>query len=239
MTNLVLNAIDAMPKGGTLRVRTRLGDHRHVVITVADTGMGMSEEVRKRAFDPYFTTKGEEGTGLGLSVSLSIIERHGGDLRVDSHPGEGTTFTITLPIAMNPTGETTRGGEPGSDRRGRILLVDNDPQVLTILGEVLKDDGHHVLPVPSGSEALRVFIPSGFDLVITNVGMPEMSGWDLAEHLRARDPHVPVIFITGWSLQEEDQARCRRLGISALLFKPVPPPELRRAVQVALIARPR
>ncbi|MGH7365541.1 MAG: response regulator [Candidatus Rokuibacteriota bacterium] len=234
ITNLVLNAIDAMPKGGTLRIRTRLGDHRHAVITVADTGMGMSDEVRKKVFDPFFTTKGEEGTGLGLSVSHSIVDRHGGDLRVESRTGEGTTFTITLPIGMSPTGETIEGGEPGTERKGRILLVDNDPQVLSILGEMLKDAGHHVLPVPSGPEALRVFVPSGFDLVITNVGMPEMSGWDVAEQLRARDPHVPVIFITGWGLQEEDQARCRRLGISALLFKPVPPPELHRKVQATL-----
>jgi PAS domain S-box-containing protein len=239
ITNLVLNAIDAMPRGGILRLRTRLGDHRHAVITVADTGMGMSEDVRKRIFDPFFTTKGEEGTGLGLSVSHSIVERHGGDLRVDSRPGEGTTFTITLPIGMNPTGEAAPGGDPGVERKGRILLVDNDPQVLSILGEMLKDAGHHVLPVPSGPEALRVFVPSGFDLVITNVGMPEMSGWDVAEQLRARDPNVPVIFITGWGLQEEDQARCRRLGISALLFKPVPPAELHRTVQVALAARAR
>ena len=239
ITNLVLNAIDAMPRGGTLRIRTRLGDHRHAVITVADTGMGMTDAVRKRVFDPFFTTKGEEGTGLGLSVSHSIVERHGGDLRVDSRPGEGSTFTITLPIGMSPTGESAVGGETGGERKGRILLVDNDPQVLSILGEMLKDAGHHVLPVPSGPEALRVFVPSGFDLVITNVGMPEMSGWDVAERLRAGDPHVPVIFITGWGLQEEDQARCRRLGISALLFKPVPPQELHRTVQVALAARAR
>ena len=239
LTNLVLNAIDAMPKGGTLRIRTRLGDHRHAVITVADTGMGMSDDVRKKVFDPFFTTKGEEGTGLGLSVSHSIVERHGGDLKVDSRPGEGTTFTITLPIGMNPTSEAAQSGESGAERTGRILLVDNDPQVLMILGEMLKDGGHHVLPVPSGPEALRVFVPSGFDLVITNVGMPEMSGWDVAEQIRARDPNVPVIFITGWGLQEEDQARCRRLGITALLFKPVPPPELLRKVQVALAVRAR
>ena len=239
ITNLVLNAIDAMPRGGTLRIRSRLADHRHAAITVADTGMGMTEEVRKRVFDPYFTTKGEEGTGLGLSVSHSIVERHGGDLRVDSKPGEGTTFTITLPIGMKPTSESTTGSHTGSERTGRILLVDNDPQVLSILGEMLKDAGHHVLPVPSGPEALRVFIPSGFDLIITNVGMPEMSGWDVAERLRASDPQVPVIFITGWGLQDEDQARSRRLGISALLFKPVSPQDLHRTVQVALAARTR
>jgi CheY-like chemotaxis protein len=158
---------------------------------------------------------------------------------VDSRPGEGTTFTITLPIGMKPTSESTTGSHPGGERTGRILLVDNDSQVLSILGEMLKDAGHHVLPVPSGPEALRVFIPGGFDLIITNVGMPEMSGWDVAERLRASDPQVPVIFITGWGLQEEDQARSRRLGISALLFKPVSPQDLHRTVQVALAARTR
>ncbi len=118
ITNLVLNAIDAMPKGGTLRIRTRLGDHRHAMITVADTGMGMSEEVRKKVFDPFFTTKGEEGTGLGLSVSHSIVERHGGDLKVDSRAGEGTTFTITLPIGMNPSGESHPGRRAGYRAEG-------------------------------------------------------------------------------------------------------------------------
>ncbi len=140
---------------------------------------------------------------------------------------------------MSQSGEPAAGAETRGERKGRILLVDNDPQVLSILGEMLKDAGHHVLPVPSGSEALRVFVPNGFDLVMTNVGMPEMSGWDVAERLRASDPNVPVIFITGWGLQEEDQARCRRLGISALLFKPVPPQDLHRTVQVALAARAR
>jgi PAS domain S-box-containing protein len=234
VTNLILNAIDAMPKGGTLRLRTRAQDDRHIVLTVTDTGTGMTEDVRRRIFDPFFTTKGDEGTGLGLPVSYSIVKRHGGEMRVDSRPGEGTTFTVVLPIGTSTANETAVEIPVALRRRGRILLVDNDPQVMTILGEMLGDAGHHVVPVASGAEAVRVFVPGGFDLVMTNIGMAGMNGWELAERLRARDAHIPLMFITGWGLQEQDQARARGLGISALLFKPVRPTELHNSVQAAL-----
>jgi CheY-like chemotaxis protein len=234
VTNLILNAIDAMPQGGTLRLRTRRADERHVVFTVTDTGVGMTEEVRRRIFDPFFTAKGEEGTGLGLPVSYSIVKRHGGDMRVDSRPGGGTTFTVVLPVGMTSAPELSDGLEMTGDRRGRILLVDNDPQVMNILGEMMADAGHHVIPVAGGAEALRVFVRGGFDVVMTNIGMPGMNGWELAERLRERDPHVPLIFITGWGLHEQDQARCRGLGVSSLLFKPVRPAELHNSVQQAL-----
>jgi CheY-like chemotaxis protein len=105
---------------------------------------------------------------------------------------------------------------------------------MNILGEMLGDAGHHVVPVGSGAEALRVFVLAGFDLVMTNIGMADMSGWDLAERIREHDPQVPLIFITGWGLQEQDQARSRGLGVSSLLFKPVRPAELHNAVQNAL-----
>jgi PAS domain S-box-containing protein len=238
VTNLVLNAIDAMPEGGTLRIRTRAEGQRHVLLSVADTGVGMTESVRHRIFDPFFTTKGEQGTGLGLSVSYSIVKRHGGEMHVETRPGGGTTFTISLPVGVMTAPEPPPGVETLGDRKGRILLVDNDLQVMTILGEMLSDAGHHVLPVASGAEAVRVFVPGGFDLVMTNIGMAGMTGWEVAEKIRARDAHVPIIFVTGWGLHEEDQARCRGLGVMALLFKPVRPPELHRTVQGALAGQP-
>jgi PAS domain S-box-containing protein len=237
-TNLILNAIDAMPQGGTLRIQTRAEGDRHVTLTVADTGVGMTEEVRMRIFDPFFTTKGEQGTGLGLAVSQSIVKRHGGEMRVESRPGAGATFTVVLPVATTVTAEPPASPEPGGDRKGRILLVDNDPQVMNILGEMLTDAGHRVLPVPSGAEALRVFVAGDFDLVMTNLGMPGMSGWELAQEIRRRDPRVPLVFVTGWGLHEEDQARCRSLGVTSLLYKPVRPPELHRVVQATLASRP-
>ncbi|HYB43130.1 MAG TPA: ATP-binding protein, partial [Candidatus Methylomirabilis sp.] len=234
VTNLILNAIDAMPHGGTLRLSTHRQGDRLVVFTATDTGIGMTEDVRKRIFDPFFTTKGDEGTGLGLPVSYSIVKRHGGDLRVDSRPGAGSTFTVLLPVgAAAPPDPPPPALRPGA-RKGRILLVDNDPQVMTILGEMLRDAGHHVVPVGDGPDALRLFRPGAFDLVLTNIAMAGMSGWELAEQVRADDPEVPLVFITGWGMQEQDQARCRGLGISALLFKPVRPDELHAAVQTAL-----
>ncbi len=234
VTNLILNAIDAMPRGGTLSLRTRSQDDRHVVFTVTDTGIGMTEEVRQRIFDPFFTTKGEEGTGLGLPVSYSIVKRHGGEMRVESRPGGGTTFTVVLPVGTPAAADPPAAAEPAPDCHGRILLVDNDPQVMTILGEMLRDAGHDVITVSGGGDALRVFVPGGFDLVITNIGMVGMNGWELADRLRARDPDIQLVFITGWGMQEQDQARCRGLGISALLFKPVRPAELHATVQSAL-----
>src|SRR5262249_43965689 len=190
------------------------------VLTVTDTGIGMTAAVKGRIFDPFFTTKGEEGTGLGLPVSYSIVKRHGGDIRVDSHPGGGSTFTVELPVGTTADVALPTDTGPSAQRTGRVLLVDNDPQVMTILGEMLQDAGHHVVPVRSGEEALRVFAPRAFDVVITNIGMVEMSGWELVDQLRSRDAGVPVVFITGWGMQEQDQARCRGLGVFSVLFKP-------------------
>jgi PAS domain S-box-containing protein len=238
VTNLILNAIDAMPQGGTLRIRTAVERGETVVLMVADTGTGMPEGVRKRVFDPFFTTKGEHGTGLGLSVSYSIVKRHGGEMRVESEEGLGTTFIISLPVAQGAPPAAPDPGPVGNGRRARILLVDNDPQVLTILGEMLKEGGHHVLPVQSGAEAVRVFVPGGCDLVMTNIGMVGMTGWEVAQRVRARDRQVPVVFITGWGLQEEDRERCRHLGVGHVLFKPVTPVEMHRMVNQILVEHP-
>jgi len=239
ITNLILNAIDAMPQGGTLGIYTRPEGDEHVVLTVADTGVGMPEHVRKRIFDPFFTTKGEVGTGLGLSVSYSIIQRHGGEMRAESQPGRGTTFTIVLPVGTAEKSQAPSSAESPGTRRGRILLVDNELPVMTVLGEMLTEAGHHVLPVASGAEAVRVFVPGGFDLVMTNLGMTGLTGWDVAERVRATDQHVPIVFITGWGLQAEDRERCKKLEVLNVLFKPVRPNELRQAVQEALTASSR
>jgi PAS domain S-box-containing protein len=239
ITNLILNAIDAMPQGGTLGIYTRPEGDEHVVLTVADTGVGMSEHVRKRIFDPFFTTKGEVGTGLGLSVSYSIIQRHGGEMRAESQPGRGTTFTIVLPVGIAERTQAPAGPESPGTRHGRILLVDNELPVMTVLGDMLTEVGHHVLPVASGAEAIRVFVPGAFDLVMTNLGMTGLTGWDVAERVRASDPHVPIVFITGWGLQAEDRERCRQLGVQNVLFKPVRPGELHQAVQETLAASTR
>jgi PAS domain S-box-containing protein len=234
MTNLILNAIDAMPQGGSLRVATRAEGNQWVLVEVSDTGIGMPEQVRRRIFEPFFTTKGEAGTGLGLSVSYSIIKRHGGEIRVESEVGRGASFTLRLPVGPPAEPEPPPQIHPGRQREGRILLVDNEPQVLAVLCEMLVEAGHAVTPAIGGADAVAAFAPGKFDLVLTNIGMPGLNGWEVAERVRAVDPKVPVAFVTGWGLTDEDRERCRRLGIQHCLFKPVKPSELHQAVQNAL-----
>jgi len=233
-TNLILNAIDAMPSGGDLTIATRREGAGAVTCRVTDTGVGMSEAVQRRIFEPFFTTKGKSGTGLGLSICYSTVTRHGGEIRVESQEGRGTTFTLLFPVAAEavPTPPTPVEGEHGPARR--ILLIDNQLQALEVLTEMLKAGGHRVTPAQSGAEALALFAPGRFDLVLTNIGMPGMTGWDVADRVRALDPQVPVTFITGWGLSEEDRERCRSRGIRHCLFKPVRPQELLQAVQHAM-----
>ncbi len=233
-TNLILNAIDAMPNGGVLRISSTVEGGNWVSVEVADTGIGMPEEVRRRIFDPFFTTKGEAGTGLGLSLSYSIVKSHGGEIRVESQIGRGTSFAVRLPVSEGAEPERPRpaGGEP--QRQGRILLIDNEPQVLAILCEMLIDAGHAVTPTAGGADAVGTYAPGKFDLVVSNIGMPGVNGWQVAERVRAMDPNVPMIFVTGWGLTEKDRERCRSLGVRHWLFKPVKPSELHRTVQAAL-----
>jgi len=148
-------------------------------------------------------------------------------------------FTIVLPVGTPEVDQPRMLIETEGRLRGRILLVDNELPVMHILGEMLNEAGHHVLPVSSGTEAVRVFVPGGFDLVLCNLGMTGLTGWDVAERVRTSDPNVPVVFITGWGLQAEDRERCRQLGVETVLFKPVRPIELHHAVQDALADRER
>jgi CheY-like chemotaxis protein len=235
-TNLLLNAIDAMPNGGRLTVTTRTDKRGWVVLTVADTGIGMSETVRRRIFEPFFSTKGEAGSGLGLAMVYSIVKRHGGEIRVDSEPGKGATFTITLPAATEALSEQRAPDQEGPRRLARVLMVDDDPQVLSTLAELLSTLGHTITQAKSGPVALELYAPGGFDVVLSNVGMAGMNGWEFAGRLREVDVSVPILFITGWGLREEDHARLVAMKIHRCLFKPVRPAELDAAIQAALPA---
>ncbi|MGH7392646.1 MAG: response regulator [Candidatus Rokuibacteriota bacterium] len=235
MTNLMLNAIDAMPEGGTLTIVTRPSDDR-AVVTVADTGLGMSESVRRRIFEPFFSTKGESGSGLGLAMAYSIVKRHGGDIRVESEPGRGAAFVITLPTATGSAKTDLPATSTRPRRNARVLVVDDDPQVLGTLTEILRNLGHTVTEAGTGPAALELYAPGRFDVVLTNVGMAGMNGWEVAERLRAHDRNVAILFITGWGLREEDYARLATLKVESCLFKPVRPADLDAAVQAALRA---
>jgi two-component system cell cycle sensor histidine kinase/response regulator CckA len=236
MTNLILNAIDAMPGGGVLSIRTRHADDAALVI-VEDTGTGMPESVRRRIFEPFFSTKGERGSGLGLAMAYSIVRRHGGEIRVDSTVGKGTTFTLSFPVATESSALETASKRPTERRNARLLLVDDDPKVLASMGEVLQAQGHAVTMAATGDAALGAFAPGRYDVLLVNVGMANMNGWGLAERLRERDGAVPILFITGWGIREVDRPRLTALKIQSCLFKPVKPDELDAAIQAALLPR--
>ena len=234
LTNLILNAMDAMPEGGTLTIATQHTPGRDVRVTVADTGIGMSESVRQRIFEPFFSTKGDAGSGLGLSMTYSIVRRHGGEIRVDTAPGAGTTFTLIFPVQTESLTPATPPQPTGTRRLARILVVDDDSQVLSSITEMLRSVGHTVTPSSTGRLAITEYQPGRFDVIVTNIGMVGMNGWEVAERLRAIDTRVPLLFITGWGLREEDQARLVALGVKRCLFKPVGPTDLDAAVQEAL-----
>ncbi len=233
VTNLILNAMDAMPNGGTLTITTASTAER-VTLAVADTGTGMTEAVRRRVFEPFFTTKGDAGSGLGLSMAYSIVHRHSGEIRVETEPGRGTIFKLSFPTTRHPVEAEAAPRVVATRRRARVLLVDDEPQVLAALGVLLELTGHAVEAVCGGPEALVTYTPDRFDVVLTNVGMAGMNGWELAERLRANDARVPILFITGWGLREDDMVRLTALGVRRCLFKPVRPDELDAAIQDAL-----
>ncbi len=217
-TNLLLNAIDAMPQGGTLSFKTHCNGE-HVIAEISDTGIGMSKEVAEKIFDPFFTTKGIGNSGLGLSVSWSLLGRYGGEIQVKSKPGKGTTFTIRLikTEAVKPAG-VTKGSEGTSSYR--LLLVEDDPEILNILRDMLRLKGHRVVAVNDGGKALELIDSSNFDLVLTDLGMPVVSGWEIAKRTKSKNPKTPVIMITGWGAQFEEENLASR-GVDLMLSKPL------------------
>ena len=205
LVNMIYNAIDAMPSGGEIRLTTQENRER-VVICVSDTGTGMSPDVKQRLFDPFFTTKGKAGTGMGLAVSFGIIRRHEGSIEVDSEPGRGTTFKISLPKVVAETAEATgtlteAHGSSSPNDRIRVLVVDDETHVREVLIEALEAEGCEVVSAQSGEIALALYEQYGgrFDAVFTDIGMPDMNGWELCTEIRERSKTIPLAIISGWA----------------------------------------
>ena len=213
LTNLVFNAVDAMPEGGTLTVRTRVidaaispvsgGDSRFVAIEVVDTGTGMNEETRKRCLEPFFTTKGERGTGLGLAMVYGILQRHQADIEIDSSPGQGTTMRLRFPIRSPQHGQPAVAGLLMPSSPLRILLVDDDPLILRSLRDALEADGHLVETANGGRAGIDAFKAAGQAglqpaVVVTDLGMPYVDGRQVAAAIKGISPSTPVILLTGW-----------------------------------------
>lgn len=205
IVNMIFNAVDAMPKGGKIALTTTQTTN-YVRLLISDTGTGMSAETLERIFDPFFTTKGEVGTGLGLSTVYGTIKRWGGNISVTSTLKKGTTFTLDFVIAQDDTHEVPiRQQHKYTNNKGRILLVEDEEVVARVLSRALSL--HHIDIVTSGPKALELFKPNQYDILITDLGLPHLSGDQLAQKLREQDPTLITILVSGWDLLPNDPRR--------------------------------
>jgi CheY-like chemotaxis protein len=238
LTNLILNAVDAMPRGGSLEITGRVVEsdgaykdrQRWVEVYVADTGTGMAEEVRRRIFDSFFTTKGVHGSGLGLSVVYGIMERHGGHIDVASVPGQGSIFTLRFQIAHGQGDRAPRLDEPPIAARRRILLVDDEPHVRATIAEMLRSAGHAVAEAEGPVAGLAFLAEHPVDLVLTDLGMPGMSGIEFARDVKRQTPTLPVVLLTGWGNRSVRQETAGDV-VDVVIGKPVALKELLHCVE--------
>lgn len=227
-TNLVLNAVDAMPWGGDLWVSTENGAGE-LCVHFRDTGVGMDAETRARVFDPFFTTKAVKGTGLGLSVAFGIVSRHRGRIEVESEAGVGTLFKIRFPRG-EIAGAGLEAGPRGPLPRLRILCVDDEEPVLSVLVDLLRAMGQDVHPALGGQAGLEAFARGSFDVVFSDLGMPEVNGWDLALTVKSQRPETSVVLVTGWGFQLEEGAAMLR-GVDVIMPKPFSMEDLERMLR--------
>lgn len=232
LVNLILNAVQAMPDGGTITFETFTTDRPSVCARVSDTGIGMSDEVQKNIFEPLFTTKGEQGTGMGLAASYGIVQEHEGRIDVTSEPGEGTTFTLSFPPADDSEPKRDETEPDASDPESvRVLVVDDEEMVRSIVTQLLTLNDHNVDRASSGAEALSMFDDNEYDIVFTDFGMPEMTGAELAQRLHEKSPDLPIILLTGYTDTETAVDE-----VNDILSKPFKLEELEATIQKYVIS---
>ncbi len=231
LTNLIFNAVEAMPCGGSIRFQTRRRDG-FVRLAVTDSGIGMTEDTRRRCLEPFYTTKGDGGSGLGLAMSYGIIRRHGGTIHVESCLNQGTTFVINLPIPNEPIAPTVRGVQK-TVRPLRVLVVDDHEGIREIVSAYLAEDRHIVETAGSAREAMEKFRAHQFDLVITDRAMPEINGDELAATIKRISPHKPVIMLTGFSDLTNDLGAPAE-NVDVMISKPARLDDLRKAILEAM-----
>jgi signal transduction histidine kinase/FixJ family two-component response regulator/HAMP domain-containing protein len=236
LTNLIFNAVDAMPEGGRLTLRTRVieGEPALVELEVADAGVGMDEETKRRCLEPFFTTKGERGTGMGLAMVYGMAQRHHAQIVIDSTPGAGTSFKIRFTAAPEQLSVPANASQLIHPTRQRLLVIDDDPMICDALVRTLQTEGHEVTAVDGGRAGIEVFeeaYRSGrpFDTVITDLGMPYVDGHSVASAVKQRAPRTPVILLTGWG-QRFAMEESIPDNIDVVLSKPPKLAELQRAL---------
>ncbi|MHB0856024.1 MAG: PAS domain S-box protein [Anaerolineae bacterium] len=220
-TNLIVNALDAMSAGGDLHIETRCSG-QWTMASVRDSGMGIPLALHTRIFEPFYSTKPGTGSGLGLTISQSVLRRHGGEIAVSSEIGQGATFLVRLPVANAaiPSPPPLAAEPVHSDwTRQSILVVDDEPAVRGLLQRVLSNQGHEVTSVDGGSEALLVLQERAFDVLITDLGMPDVSGHQVVRRARELYPQMPIVLSTGWG-DTISPDTLHTMGANALLTKP-------------------
>lgn len=244
LTNLVLNSIDALQRDGVLTLRTRTvpaaadspNDEGCIIVEVCDTGVGMDEESRQRCLEPFFSTKGQRGTGLGLPMVFGVVERHEGRIEIESGPGKGTVVRLMFPArateaamtSVVPTG--TANSHPL-----RVLCIDDEPMLRELLKEALECDGHSVETAEGGAAGIQTFSTfcrqgEPFDVVITDLGMPLIDGRQVARDIKGESPATPVLMLTGWGsfMKEEGDIP---VHVDGIISKPPRVDDLRFALQ--------
>ncbi len=217
------NALQASGDSGVITLGLGAGGD-HVTLVVRDAGAGMSPIVRRRAFDPFFTTR-PRAQGLGLSVAWGIVRRHGGIIDLDSRVGHGTTVRIRLPIAVvaHPVhAATAPGAAPVATSGRRVLLVEDDADNREAIATLLSLSGFEVTAADCGAAGIGAFAPGRFDVVLTDLGLPDLDGWEVAGAIKKAAPTVPIALITGWGLNL-DSGEIRRRGVDLLVKKPLDP----------------
>jgi len=218
LTNLIFNAVEAMPDGGRITIKTEAKEN-DVHLYFTDTGQGIPDKIKINIFEPFFTTKGPGASGLGLSTSYGVIKRHKGDMKVESIKRKGTTFTITIPVPSEIPSEKERLKDSEKVSSQKILVIDDEEGVRDVLARILGDEGHRVSLAETGKKGLDKFKQGDFDLVLTDLGMPDMSGWELAKRIKKINPSLPVGLITGWAVPLTKE-KMKEKGVDFVLSKP-------------------
>ena len=226
LTNLIFNAVDAMPNGGVITFRIFLKNDISIVLEVTDTGIGMGQETLQHCLEPFFTTKGQ-GTGLGLSMTYGIVERHEGVVEIESKPNAGTTIRMLFPVPFE-TREINKELEEISKPLPplRILVIDDEVRVRDLIARLLKTDAHHVEVAAGGREGLEMLLRGYFDLVITDRAMPIMSGDEVAKETHKLRPGTPIIMLTGFGNIMKNSNECPP-GVTRVMSKPLTSKDLR------------
>lgn len=231
LVNLIFNSIDAIPKRGTITIQTEV-QGRWLVITVKDDGVGMSEEVRTRCLEPFYSTKEDLGTGLGLGSVYGIVRRHEGEIDIQSEEGRGTSISVSLPLEKRVKPPEAPKPAPAPTNTLKILVVEDEPMVREVICVYLDEDKHEVTTAENGREGLEKFKAGTFDLVMTDRAMPEMNGDQLAKEVKKLRPEQPIVLLTGFGDLMAGSGE-QPEGVDLVVSKPFTLATLRNAIAKA------